>query len=410
MQKQTAVEIRSGERAATAMPSLDVDPFTYEFFDNPYPGLHEMREAGPVVWMERYGCAATARYGEVTEVLKDWQRFTSARGVGLVDYAKDERFRPHSIILEADPPIHTKSRSAMVKVLSPRVMRQLRDGFAVVAEKLVEDLLQRGTFDAIPHLAEKFPLTVFPDSLGMRPDGRENLLPVGDLVFNSFGPENDIFLKSKPLAESGFAWLEMQCKRENLSDTGFGKAMFDLVDAGEIEERVGEILVRAMLMAGVDTTVNGIGATVCALSNAPEQFALLRENPGLARAAFEEAVRFGSPAQSFFRTATQDTEISGVPIKEGTKILVMLGSANRDPRRWENPDRYDIRRNAVGHVGFGTGIHMCVGQNLARLEGEVIIEALARRVASIEPAGKPQVRYNNTLRGFASLPIRLTAQ
>jgi cytochrome P450 len=226
-------------------------------------------------------------------------------------------------------------------------------------------------------------------------------------VFNSFGPENEIFLKSKPLAEKGFAWLEMQSKRENLAPSGFGQAMFDLVDAGQLEEREGEVLVRAMLMAGVDTTVNGIGAAMSALSRAPDQWAALHDDPALARNAFEEAIRYVSPVQTFFRTVTRDTEVAGVALPEGTKLLMMLGSANRDPRRWTDPDRYDIRRDTLGHVGFGGGIHMCVGQNLARLEGELVLAALARRVAAIEPAGDPVLRYNNTLRGFASLPVRL---
>lgn len=410
MDQTNDLTMSSDINAPEGVAVLDIDPFEYSFFDNPYPHLHAMREAGPVFWLSQYNCAAVARHAEVMEVLKNWERFTSARGVGLVDYAKDERFRPKSLILEADPPIHTKSRSALIKVLSPRVMRQLREHFTLEAEKLVDHLLELGTFDGIPDLAEKFPLTVFPDSLGMKREGRNNLLPVGDLVFNSFGPENEIFLKSKPLAEKGFAWLEMQCKRENLSDKGFGKAMFDLVDRGHLEEREGEVMVRAMLMAGVDTTVNGIGGSVYALCKAPEQFALLRENPGLARNAFEETVRWMSPAQSFFRTASQDTEIGGTSIAEGTKILLLLGSANRDPRRWENPDAFDIRRDPIGHAGFGSGIHMCVGQNLARLEGEVVLEALARRAAAIELIGPPKLRYNNTLRGFASLPMRIIAK
>jgi cytochrome P450 len=395
--------------APEGIPVLDIDPFDYAFFDDPYPHLHVMREAGPVFWLSKYNCAAIARHAEVVEVLRDWERFTSARGVGLVDYAKDERFRPQSLILEVAPPIHTKTRSAMIKVLSPRVIRQLREHFAREADKLVDRLLELETFDGIPDLAETFPLTVFPDSLGMKREGRDNLLPVGDLVFNSFGPENEIFLKSKPLAERGFAWLEMQCKRENLSDSGFGKAMFDLVDQGHLEEREGEVMVRAMLMAGVDTTVNGIGGSVYAMCTAPDQFEVLRDDPGLARNAFEEAVRWMSPAQSFFRTASRDTEIAGAPIAEGTKILLLLGSANRDPRRWNDPDTFDIRRDAVGHVAFGNGIHMCVGQNLARLEGEVVLEALARKAATIELTGPARLRYNNTLRGFASLPMRITA-
>ncbi|GGC01213.1 cytochrome P450 [Novosphingobium endophyticum] len=392
------------------VPVLDIDPFDYPFFDDPYPRMEEMREAGPVVWLSRYGCMALARHAEVYEVLRDWERFTSARGVGLVDYAKDARFRPKSLILEIDPPIHTRTRSAMMKVLSPRVMRQLRENFAVQAELLVDRLIEMGSFDGVTDLAEQFPLTVFPDALGMKREGRDNLLPVGALVFNSYGPENEIFLASKPLAEKGFAWLEMQCKRENLCEGGFGKAMFDLVDQGQLDEREGEVTVRAMLMAGVDTTVNGIGGAIYALCSNPEQYDLLHADPTLARSAFEEAVRWMSPAQSFFRTSAVDTEISGVPVAEGTKVFTLMASANRDPRRWDEPDRYDIRRNSVGHLGFGSGIHMCVGQNLARLEGELVLAALARRVRAMELTALPTLRYNNTLRGYATMPMRIISK
>ena len=124
-------------------------------------------------------------------------------------------------------------------------------------------------------------------------------------------------------------------------------------------------------------------------------------------AAFEEAVRFESPVQTFFRTTTRPVEIGGVALGEGEKVLMFLGAANRDPRRWERPDEYDIARRTSGHVGFGNGVHMCVGQLLARLEGEVLLTALARKVGSIEITGPVERRYNNTLRGLASLPLTI---
>ncbi|RYF63503.1 MAG: cytochrome P450, partial [Comamonadaceae bacterium] len=127
------------------------------------------------------------------------------------------------------------------------------------------------------------------------------------------------------------------------------------------------------------------------------------------RNAFEEAVRYESPVQTFFRTTTRDVEISGYHVGEGEKVLMFLAAANRDPRRWAEPDRYDITRKTSGHVGFGSGIHMCVGQLVARLEGEVMLSALARKVASIEITGEPTRRFNNTLRGLESLPVKLTA-
>ena len=146
------------------------------------------------------------------------------------------------------------------------------------------------------------------------------------------------------------------------------------------------------------------------LARFPEQFAKLRANPALARAAFEEAVRFESPVQTFFRTTTREVDIGGMAIDEGEKILMFLGSANRDPRKWERPDDYDIERRVGGHVGFGYVIHQCVGQVLARLEGDCILTSLARKVASIEITGTPSRRYNDTLRGLDSLPVTIRAR
>ena len=127
----------------------------------------------------------------------------------------------------------------------------------------------------------------------------------------------------------------------------------------------------------------------------------------MARAAFEEAVRYETPVQTFFRTTTRATEIGGVAIGEGAKVLMFLGAANRDPRRFENPDAYDITRKNAGHVGFGSGVHECVGQVFARMEGEAMLTALAKGVTSMEICGPVKRRYHNTLRGLASLPIRL---
>ena len=135
------------------------------------------------------------------------------------------------------------------------------------------------------------------------------------------------------------------------------------------------------------------------------QFAALRADPTKARAAFEEAIRLESPVQTFFRTTTREVALGGATIAEGEKILMLLGAANRDPRKWRDPDRYDIDRATAGHVGFGAGIHMCVGQLLARLEGETLLAALARAFARIEPDGQPVPLFNNTLRGWVRLPV-----
>ena len=397
------------DAGGAAIPVSDVDPFSMKFFEDPHRIHDVLRETGPVIRLSRWDVFAVARYEQVHAVFNDPETFCSCRGVGLSDFAKEEPWRPQSLILEADPPDHTRTRIVLNKVLSVGVMRSLRDRFQAEADRMVDGLLERGSFDAIPDLTEAFPMSVFPDAVGLRNEGRDHLLPYASLAFNAFGPDNE--LRRRALAEAGphVAWVTRQCERDNLREDGFGAAIHAAADRGEIEPENATLLVRSLLTAGIDTTVNGLGAAIWALASFPDQWRRLRADPTLARAAFEEAVRLESPVQTFFRTTTRPVELSGFAIGEGEKVLMFMGAANRDPRRWEHPDRYDITRRTSGHVGFGSGIHMCVGQFVARLEGEVLLSALARKVASIEITGPVERRYNNTLRGLESLPVTLQA-
>ncbi len=391
-----------------SIPTSDLDPYTIEYFEDPFPAHEALREAGPVVWLNRYDVWAVARYDEVRAVLTDWHSFSSARGVGLADFKKEKPWRLPSLVLETDPPLHDRTRKVLDRVLSPATMRKLRAEFTTAADALIDQLLERRRFDAIPDLAEAFPLMVFPDAVGMPRENRRYLLPYSNMVFNSFGPRNAWFEAAVADAEPVIAWVQAQSQRAALSPDGFGAAIHAAADAGELTPEEAPIVVRSVLTAGVDTTVSGLGAAIYCLARFPEQFQRLRTDPGLARAAFEEAVRFETPVQTFFRTTTKPMEIGGVRIGEGEKVLMFLGAANRDPRRWERPDDYEIGRANAGHVGFGSGVHFCVGQALARLEGEVVLAALARKAAVIEITGPVRRRYNNTLRGLASLPVALT--
>jgi cytochrome P450 len=392
----------------SGIPGLDIDPFAIEFFENPYPTQQALREAGPVVHLDKWNVYAVARYAEVYAVLNDPLTFCSSRGVGLSDFAKEKPWRPPSLILEADPPAHTRTRAVLTRVLSPAVMKQIRENFAAAAEAKVDELLARESFDAVADLAEAYPLSVFPDAVGLKQEGREHLLPYAGVVFNAFGPPNQLRLTAIERSQPHQAYVQEQCQRDNLAPGGFGACIHARVDTGDITAAEAPMLVRSLLSAGIDTTVNGLGAAIYCLARFPQEFARLRHDPSLARNAFEEAVRFESPVQTFFRTTTKQVEIGGCGVGEGEKILMFLGAANRDPRRWADPDHYDITRKTSGHVGFGAGIHMCVGQLVARLEGEVMLAALARKVAGIEITGPVKRRYNNTLRGLEHLPITLT--
>jgi cytochrome P450 len=388
-------------------PRLDIDPFDDAFLTDPYPYHQQIREAGPVVFLEPYQIFASARHAEVTAGLSDWETFSSAAGVGLEDFRRSTPWRPPSLILEADPPLHTRSRTVLNRALSAKAMAGLRARFQAGAEKLVA-ALPDGEIDAIAAIAEPYPLSVFPGAIGLGPEGLENLLPYGSMAFNAFGPRNKHFEASMRDATRVVGWITAQCAREALSPDGLGAVVWAGVDSGEITAEEAPLLVRSMLTAGLDTTIIGIGNALYALAANPGEWRKLRENPALLRPAFDEMLRFESPVQTFFRTTTRATELGGVALPQDAKILLFLAGANRDSRRFENPERFDVTRRAAGHAAFGAGIHMCVGQMLARLETEMILAALLKRFADISLAGEPTRKLNNTLRQFAHLPIQLT--
>lgn len=392
----------------TSVVSLPDDPFTLENISNPYPLHEKLREAGPVVWLEKHGCYAVTRYEWVYEILTDFETYCSSGGLGPKDIRKEAEWRPPSI-LESDPPTHTVMRRGLAGVISPSTMRRLREQFAPFAEELAEEVAQRGTVDGIVDIAERYPLKVFPDAVGLRPDGRENLLPYGSMVFNAFGADNDIRSAAFAEGERVAAWVMDSCERENLTDTGLGADIWTVADEGRIEPQQATLLVRALLSAGVDTTIFGIGNTLYNLAKYPEQWEKLKARPQLAKFAVDEALRVESPFQMFHRTTTVDTELGGVPIPADSKILLFMGAANRDPRQWgEDADVFDLDRNASGHVAFGMGLHQCVGQPIARTEIELMLQALAKRVDRIELTGEVTPWIHNVLRGFARLPLQLT--
>ena len=228
------------------------------------------------------------------------------------------------------------------------------------------------------------------------------------MVFNSFGPANHLFEAAAPRAEKAYPWVREQSLRENLTPDGFGAVIYEAVDGGELPAEDAAALIKSLLTAGVDTTVSSLGAAIYSLLRFPDEWRKLKADPALARNAFEEAIRFECPVQTFFRTASTSTQIGGYELEEGTKVMLFLAAANRDPRQWERPDEFDITRKTLGHVGYGHGIHVCVGQLLARLEGEAVLKAFAEKVATIEMDGVPVRRLNNTLRGLKSLPMRIT--
>lgn len=393
---------------SVAPPVSDADPFAPETLLDPEPLQRALREAGPVVHLSRYDVHALARYEQVHAALTDWQSFESGAGAGLANFRHEKPWRPPSLLLEADPPHHDAPRRVLRDILAPPALRRLREEWFTLADGLVTHVLDKGSeFDAFAELAQAFPLRAFPDTVGLGPEGRENLLPYGSMAFNAFGPRNELVAADAPRMAELSAWVSAQCTREALAEDGFGTRIWAAADRGDITHEQAPLVVRSLLTAGIDTTVHGLAACLYAFATHPQEWQRLRECPELIRAAFDEAVRWQSPVQTFFRTATADVTVAGTVIPKDTKILMFLGAANRDPARWVNPDRFDLTRDPSGHVGFGMGLHQCVGQHVARLEAEALLTALVRHVDDIELAGTPARHPNNTLRSWAALPVRV---
>ena len=394
---------------STAPPVSELDPFSDEFLNDPYPGHHELRESGPVVWLPSYDVWALARHEYVAAALKDPATFCSSAGVGLANLRKEDPWRPPSLLLEADPPEHGLARRVVTRVLTPTVVRQLKADFSASARRLVDDLATQGSFDAIADLSETFVLRVFPDLVGLPTEGRDNLLAYGAMVFNGIGPHNRHFENAMARATEVSAWISAHCYPDALTPGSLGTRIHEVAAAEGYSVDDAARILRSFLSAGVDTTVHGIGNAVLCLAQHPRQWQRLRADTSLARAALEEIIRFESPAQTFFRTTTRVVDIDGCTIPAGDKVLLFVGAANRDYRRWDEADNFDISRNAAGHLGFGSGIHACVGQLLARLEGEVVLTALAERIDTIQIDGEVVRMLSNAVRGLKSLPVTVTS-
>jgi cytochrome P450 len=391
-------------------PVLDEDPFSDANIADPYPLFDRMREMAPAVFVAPHGYYAVTRHAEAGIVASDFERFTVEGGVGMSDIRKPGAWRTRSPISEIDPPEHTRVRAALQRILSPLVVKSWKEKFAQRAEEIAEAAVARGRVDGVADITEAYVLEVFPAVLGIAvPPERIKL--TGELNFNQLGPNNARVAQALERAAPIMDWYQQVLQREHTLPGGFAEKIYEAEDAGHFDKGTAPLHVRSFFRAGVDTTIAGIGSTLKLLAEHPDQFALVKANPALIKGAFEEALRLESPAQVMFRTTTGEVELGGVRLRADTKVGYHMGAANRDPRQWPAPARFDVTRQTAGvHRAFGVGAHVCIGQMISRLEAESILGALVRRVQRIEPAGASRWRPVNTLRTLDVLPLNLVAE
>ena len=389
---------------SAAITVCDDDLFSHDSVRNARAIDDRLRELAPVVKVSRENITMLGRYEHVTEGLRDWRTFSSTSR----PWHDPNSVRPE-LLLTDDPPKHTGVRAVIGTALSPRALSQMGETFTGEANKLVAALKARSgqPIDAVAEITQAFVYKVLPDVLGLPQAGREHLYAFGHMVWATMGPMNALFHEAMENTGPVIEWAEKCCMRENLSPDSLGMEMYKAADRGEITQAEAKLLVGILLSAAADTTVMTLATTIRAFCEFPDQFKVLRADPSLARSAFEESLRWDSPSRMAGRMAMRDVEIGGVVIPKGERCGLMFAAANRDPRKWKDPDRYELKRENRGHVGWGYGVHACVGRVLALLEAEALLGALARNVDRFEAAGKPEPWMTTIGHGPAKLPVRV---
>jgi 4-methoxybenzoate monooxygenase (O-demethylating) len=388
---------------ASAITVCDDDVFNHESVRNARAVDDRLREMAPAVKLSRENITVLARYEHVSKGLNDWRTYSSTSR----PWHDPKSVRPE-LLLTDDPPKHTRVRAVVATALSPRALSAMAEAFAVEAERVVTGLRSRSgqEIDAVNSITQAFVYKVLPDLLGLPQEGREHLYAFGHMVWATMGPMNALFQEAMENTGAVIEWAERCCNRETLSPDSLGMEMYKAADRGEITQDEAKLLVGILLSAAADTTVMTLATTIRAFCEFPEAYQLLRANPALARNAFDESLRWDSPSRMAGRIAMRDVEIEGVVIPQGERCGLMFAAANRDPRKWPDPDRYDLKRDLKGHVGWGYGVHACVGRVLAMLEAEALLGALARNVERFEAAGPPVPWMTTIGHGPAKLPVR----
>jgi cytochrome P450 len=381
------------------VPTSAIDLFADEVLVDPYPHFAELRELGAVVHLPANDVYALTRYDVVRDALGDPGTFSS-RSIGFNPMVNEAL---QGTSLASDPPVHAQLRATLTENLSPRALRGLKAQIDAKAAALVGELAEKGSFEAIDALARVFPLEVVADLIGFTGQVRDNMLRWGEAAMQVIGPLNQRTAENFPIAGELYAWCA-GVTAEDLAPGSVGRGIFDAEARGDIPPDTAGHIIHQYLGAGVDSTVAAIGNIVALFGIHPDQFDLVRDDPSLVPAAFAESLRFWAPINTWGRYVTRDVEIDGVTVPAGSQAAILLGSGNRDPRHYEDPDAFLVGRNPVDHLTFGFGPHGCAGQGLARLEGHAVIAALAGSAQRLV-LGEVERAPSNITRSIEKLPV-----
>jgi cytochrome P450 len=387
----------------SSTPTSQLDPYLDAALLDPWEMYSELRNQGAAVWLEKYQMFALTRYGSVVQALKDGSAFSSASGVMMND-EMNKVLRGNTLC--SDGAEHRHLRQVIAKPLFPKALQALKSEIDSKAKLLVDRLAAKGGFCAITELATPLPVDIVASAIGLPQEGRERMLVWAEQMFNCFGPLNDRTRNAFPVLQEMMHYASTQTVRGKLKPGSWAEGIVDAVDRGEVDRAVCPALMIDYMGPSLDTTIYAIGSGVWLFAKHPEEWKKICERPLLIPSALNEILRMESPIQGFSRLLTRSYDMDGVTLPMGARAIVFYGAANRDERKFLNPNKFDVMRNSLEQMSFGSGAHMCVGLHLAKLEMNAIFRALATRVKRFHI--KEEVRdINNVLRGFRKLIVSI---
>jgi len=378
----------------------------------PHEVFTELRRHEPY-WQDEPGGPGYwnfTRYDDVVLVNKDNSTFSSARRTALIHEMPEEQLgQQRMMMLNMDPPMHTRYRLLVNKGFTPRMVGQLEENARRMTNQIIDRALGMGEFDFVTDVAAELPLQVIADLMGVPQEDRHKVFDWSNRMIGSEDPEYHGSAEEAQLASMElFAYCHALCEDKKIDPH---QDLMSILTSVEIDgERLSELEIDLFFMllavAGNETTRNLMAHGMLALLEHPDQYTELVADPSLAPSATEEMLRWGSPVMHFRRTVTKDTDINGFPVKDGDKVVIWYISANRDERVFDDPFEFNIHRTPNPHVAFGGGgPHFCLGANLARLEIKVMFEEVMRRLPNLVQAGPAQRLRSNFINGIKHLPV-----
>jgi len=414
------------DRAAAA-GTLVWDPYDPAWVKDPYAVYAELRQNNPV-HRNALGFWVFTRHADCMAVLRDRRSSSDGRNVDettfrqvrAVDVAAQQG--PEAMLAEMapflfrDPPDHTRLRGLVQKAFTPRVVEGLRPRLEEICAGLLDVAMERGEVDLVADYAYPLPVQIIVEMLGVPAEDHEQFRVWSHALARGLDP--DFLLPPDAVQQRLGAILSFVQYFASLIEERRQKPGDDLLTRLIVAEEQGDVLTQAellstcilLLVAGHETTVNLISGGALALMERPGQLALVRDDPGVVRGAVEEMLRFVCPVQLTGRVALEDMEVGGAALAKGEFSMLLIGSANRDPDAFDDPETFDVTRTDNNHLGFGFGIHHCLGAPLARLEAQIALPALFRRARRVQRiTDHLSFKENIVLRGLEALPVRLSA-